>query len=1089
MKTIVCENGGVRLDDRYGQDRNNLMADVALDDLTHLAAAVAQTSAAILALLDAEGIRIASQVGLASGAVESYLPFCTQTIKYLENHQDILLIVEDTLCDKSLIDQNLTSYKPIPNSSTIRFYTAFPLLNPQGKIYGVVLAIDGKPRELNRQQKEALQVLKRQANTQLALHAQIAKRTKIQTQDRESCQSAPKQLEPKQLEDLNIALDLYGSVAITDYLGRIHYVNNKFCELSNYTREELEGSPHPWLNTNYHQPELIQKIWETISIGTVWRGKIENRTKDGRLYWVEIAIVPILDQEKKPQRYVLIGQEIAAPKSLQEAEKSSEERTEDLICAIGADGYLKGVNSRFEKALDYSTEELLEQAFLDFVHPEDRSKTRAELEKLTDKTSAVSFENRYRCKDGCYKWLSWNAFPLLEEEDMIYAIARDITKAKQRKASLLERSRVSTLEADIGAALVSQNSTLKESLTECTEAMIRHLHAIGAGIWTVEREAGNLSRFDSLELQAATGKLLPIELFPHHLAPNEGIIGAIAHTRKSISISLSTPGNDKVPPTFLSGYPLIIDAKVVGVMALHSHQPFSQVVDGVLGWVANAIAVAIDRVWAREELLSRREALLFQLASQIRNSLELDTILETAVTEIRTLLRIDNCSFLWYFADPNCHSICVTHEARNPQTQSLLGESSLPHDNPLMATIGNLEPLRIADIRKGSDLEVEMRSLLTDWGIKSGLILPLKTQTGQLGAIICSNFNSDRNWSDREVELLQGVVDQLAIAIEHAELFAKISASALAAQTQARQLETVLRDLRQTEALLIQTEKMSTIGQMLAGIAHEINNPVNFITGNLLHAKNYILELINLIDYYQQYYPNPVPEIQEYIQDIELDFLTEDLPKIMSSMQMGADRINEIIVSLRNFSRTDRDEMNPANIHEGIDSTLLILRNRMKPCGNYPGITLIKEYGNLPPVECYIGQLNQVFMNIISNAIDALEELRCKEEKTRKNNTDYLKPKIWIRTELLDNNQVVIRIRDNGPGIPKTILNRLFDPFFTTKPLGKGTGLGLSISQQIIVEKHGGVLECISEPGKGTEFSISIPIQKGVEFDSNRQGG
>ncbi|HBW89910.1 MAG TPA: hypothetical protein DEG17_13780, partial [Cyanobacteria bacterium UBA11149] len=706
MKTIVCENGGVRLDDRYGQDRNNLMADLALDDLTHLAAAVAQTPAAIIALLDTEGIRIASQVGLASGAVEFYLQFCIQTIKYLENHQDILLIVEDTLRDKSLIDQSLTSYKPIPNSPTIRFYTAFPLINPQGKIFGLVLAIDGEPRKLNRQQKEALKVLKRQANTQLALYTQVAKRTEIQTQEREYRQRSPKQI-------------------------------------------------------------------------------------------------------------------------LQKTENTSWERSQDLICVIGVDGYLKGVNSRFEKTLDYSTEEVLERLFWDFVHPEDRSQTRAELEKLTDKTSTVSFENRYRCKDGGYKWLSWNAFPLLEEEDMVYAIARDITKTKQRKASLLERSRVSTLEADIGAALVSQNLTLKESLAECTEAMIRHLHAIGAGIWTVEREAGNLSRFDSLELQSATGKLLPAELFPCQIAPNEGIIGAIAHTRKSISTCLSTPGNDKVPSTFLSGYPLIIDSQVVGVMALHSHQPFSQVVDGVLGWVANAIAVAIDRVWAREELLSRREALLFQLASQIRNSLELDTILETAVTEIRTLLRVDNCSFIWYFADPNCHSICVTHEARNPETQTLLGESSLPQSNPLVEMIWNLKPLRIADIRRGSDLAPEMRSLLTDWGIKSGLILPLKTQTGQLGAIICSNASSDRNWSDREVELLQGVVDQLAIAIEHAELFAKISASALAAQTQARQLETVLRDLRQTEALLIQTEKMSTIGQMLAGIAHEINNPVN----------------------------------------------------------------------------------------------------------------------------------------------------------------------------------------------------------------------------------------------------------------------
>ncbi len=1100
MKTVVFENGAVRLKDRYRHHQINLTADIACDDLTRLAAAVAQTPVALLCLLDASGVRISSQVGLESAAVESYLPFCIQTIKDLENHDEPLLIVEDTLIDQSLnnkrlsdqslnnkgvSDQYLVTYKLISTSPPIRFYTAFPLVNHQGIISGVVLAIDWRPRELNVQQKEALKGLSRQASTQLALYNKVANYAGIATQYQEleaSCQASH-----QELEELKIALDRSVSVAITDEWGLIKYVNNKFCELAKYTREELEGSTHPSLNSGYAQPELSKEIWATISLGKVWQGNIKSRNKEGKLYWVDSTIVPILNPEGTPVKYVSIDKEISDVNRSQNGGNSSWELSPDLICVIGADGDLKRVNSSFENTLDYSIEELLDRPFLDFVHPEDRTITIAELEKLTYKTSAICFENRYRCKDGSYKWLSWNAFPLLEEEDMVYAIARDITKTKLRKASLLERSRVSTLEADIGATLVSQNGTLSESLTECTEAIIRHLQAIGAGIWTVERTVGNLSTLSSLELQGSTGQLLPAELFPRHVAPNQGIIGAIAQTRNSINTSLSTPGNDKIPSTFLSGYPLIVDSKVIGVMALHSHQPFSQVVNGVLGWVANAIAVAIDRVWAREELLSRREALLFQLASQIRKSLELDTILGTAVKEIRSLLMVDNCSFLWYFPDANWQSMCVTHEARNPKSKTLLGECPLPQFNPLVKIICDLQPLRIEDIREGADLEPEMRSLLTDWGMKSGLILPLKTQTGQLGAIICSNSHNYRLWSDPEVELLQGVVDQLAIAIEHAELFAKTRASALAAQTQARQLETALRDLRQTEALLIQTEKMSTIGQMVAGIAHEINNPVNFITGNLLHAKNYIRDLLNLINCYQHHYPNPGREIQGCIEEIELDFLTEDLPKMMSSMQMGSDRINEIVVSLRNFSRVDQDEMKPANIHEGIDSTLLILRNRMKPYGNYPGITPIKEYGNLPLVECYIGQLNQVFMNIISNAIDALEEARGEVEELRgeeksniSSHPSFFAQKIWIRTEVLENNQVVIRIRDNGLGIPKNVLNRLFDPFFTTKPLGKGTGLGLSISHQIIVEKHGGVLQCISEPGKGTEFWISIPIKQGV---------
>jgi signal transduction histidine kinase len=269
---------------------------------------------------------------------------------------------------------------------------------------------------------------------------------------------------------------------------------------------------------------------------------------------------------------------------------------------------------------------------------------------------------------------------------------------------------------------------------------------------------------------------------------------------------------------------------------------------------------------------------------------------------------------------------------------------------------------------------------------------------------------------------------------------------------------------------------MSTIGQMVAGIAHEINNPVNFITGNLSHTTNYIGDLLQLIECYQQSYPNPQPDIQEFIEDIELSFLIEDLPKMLSSMKMGADRIQEIVISLRNFSRLDQAAMKPVNIHEGIDSTLLILRNRMKPCGNSPGITLIKEYGDLPVVACYAGQLNQVFMNIISNAIDAFDGLIKAEESGTEKTQSTLNPTIWISTEVVENNQAVIRIRDNGPGMSETVRDRLFDPFFTTKPVGKGTGLGLSISHQIVVEKHGGILKCHSAPGQGTEFWIQIPI-------------
>ena len=290
---------------------------------------------------------------------------------------------------------------------------------------------------------------------------------------------------------------------------------------------------------------------------------------------------------------------------------------------------------------------------------------------------------------------------------------------------------------------------------------------------------------------------------------------------------------------------------------------------------------------------------------------------------------------------------------------------------------------------------------------------------------------------------------------------------------QAQQLEQALCKLQQTQTQLIQTEKMSGLGQMVAGVAHEINNPVNFIHGNLSHASQYMEDLLNLVDLYQQHYPNPVPAIADEIEALDLQFLVDDLPKILASMKVGTNRIREIVLSLRNFSRLDEAEMKPVNIHEGIDSTLLILQNRLKPKGGQPAIQLIKEYGNLPKVECYAGQLNQVFMNILTNAIDVLDEYN------HQRSVEEIKQQpsmITIRTNLCNDDFVIVRIANNGQAMPEDVKKRVFDPFFTTKEVGKGTGLGLSISYSIVVEKHRGLIYCESIPEQGTEFFIQIPV-------------
>ncbi|WP_228056532.1 PAS domain S-box protein [Microcoleus sp. LEGE 07076] len=299
------------------------------------------------------------------------------------------------------------------------------------------------------------------------------------------------------------------------------------------------------------------------------------------------------------------------------------------------------------------------------------------------------------------------------------------------------------------------------------------------------------------------------------------------------------------------------------------------------------------------------------------------------------------------------------------------------------------------------------------------------------------------------------------------------------ANNRAQQLEIALKELRETQAHLIHTEKMSSVGQMVAGVAHEINNPVSFIYGNISYASQYIRDLLQLVELYQRNYPQPTVEVIEYIENIDLEFLREDLIKILSSMKMGADRIREIVLSLRNFSRLDDSVKQPANLHEGIDNTLIILHNKLRAKAEYPEIQVIKNYSQLPLIQCYAGQLNQVFMNLLSNSIDALEDAcnqkRRSSQRASLTDGDW-KPTITIRTEALNENSICIRIADNAIGMTEDVRRQLFDPFFTTKPMGKGTGLGLAISYRIVVEKHGGALSCSSVLGEGTQFAIELPL-------------
>ena len=419
----------------------------------------------------------------------------------------------------------------------------------------------------------------------------------------------------------------------------------------------------------------------------------------------------------------------------------------------------------------------------------------------------------------------------------------------------------------------------------------------------------------------------------------------------------------------------------------------------------------------------------------------------------------------------------ISCESNNPKCQNLPYHTCLPSWVQRLARGETIMGLV-------SEFPESERLVLESQGILSLLVLPLTVTDQFFGFIVFDNCTKAQVWSASEVDLLKAAAAALSLQHERSKAEVALRLSEAQLREQATQLEQTLHQLKQAQAHLVQSEKMSSLGMMVAGIAHEINNPVSFVYGNIAPASEYIQELLELISLYRQHYPNPIPAIQEYTETIELDFIVEDLLNLLTSMKVGAERIRDIVVTLRTFSRVDELEMQRVNLHEGIDSTLLILQHRLKEKAGHPGIKVIKNYGILPPVECYAGQLNQVFMNILANAIDALEFKRVSSEQVESETwSTHPSPRIEICTELVDSSEstqdsksVVIRIIDNGSGMTERVRLLLFDPFFTTKPVGQGTGLGLSISYQIVVAKHGGKLRCVSAPGQGTEFIIELPV-------------
>ncbi|NEP42485.1 MAG: PAS domain-containing sensor histidine kinase, partial [Okeania sp. SIO2H7] len=680
--------------------------------------------------------------------------------------------------------------------------------------------------------------------------------------------------------------------------GLIQWVNEAFTKITGYQLEEVLGQkPGTFLQGKKTNRDTVAKIRKAIASQEEFDGEIYNYKKDGSGYWLALSIAPIYDNQTGDlQGFIAIESDVTERKKTEEALINSEshyryivETASEGIWMFDRDSKTTFANSRMAKMLGYTVEEMEGRSLFEFIDPHSQERAKLYVERRRQGYQE-RHDFKFKRKDNSDLWAIVSATPIFDTKGEFSGVLRMITDISDRKAA----------EAKLQQTL-KELEFQKFALDRSSIVAITDENGI---ITYVNDKFCELSNYSRDEIIGKTHKLVN------------------------------------------SGY--------------HPSEFFQNL------WST----ISEGKVWTGE----------------IKN-------------------RDKYGNFYWVYT------------------------TVVPFFNE------EKKPYKYVAIRRD----------------------------------ITARKQAEEAW--------QATVDELHLTSEKL-------------RDKNQDLAKTLKELKQTQLLMVQNEKMASLGQLVAGVAHEINNPVGFISGNISHANQYVQDLLQLIQLYQEEYPEPTPAILEEIEAIELDFILEDLPKVVSSMKIGADRIREIVLSLRNFSRLDEAEQKRVDLHDGIESTLLILKHRLKENGDSPRVEVVKKYGDLPPIDCYPGQLNQVFMNVIGNALDALEDAAIAGFLSRKKKADFptcILPTITISTELnegyfLSNGEltegrfVEIKIADNGPGIPPDIRQRLFDPFFTTKPVGKGTGLGLSISYQIVVERHRGNIECVSEAGAGTEFIIQIPV-------------
>ncbi|MDB9311834.1 PAS domain S-box protein [Spirulina sp. CS-785/01] len=835
------------------------------------------------------------------------------------------------------------------------------------------------------------------------------------------------------------------AIAITDAEGRVIYLNTAFTQL--YHCQDLSDfRSRGGLSAIFADATVMQGLFGTVMNGQTWSHEVEHQTLDGDILQVFLRANAIRDEAENIVGLVAIINDISDRKA-QEALLLEQQQTIRAILdnspiwiwVTDTNGHMKFSNRAICADLGVTDEQFQAVGHYKELLGEDNCTPCLESDAACLAQDEPYFSTEHlNLADGQLHSLEVIKVRLKNacgEITGLVGFAVDATERKAQEAQL--QKQLAAIESSVDGISIAD--------TDGYCIYMNTAHAQMYGYETPEQLLGKHWKlfYDEEEQQRLEG------IVPELLAKGQW--------------RGETRGIRRDGTTFPQEVSLAVTAD---------------------GWVCLVQDIS-DRKKAEAELLAskaqiqdqfEREQIINHLSNQLRSSIDVpeEEIIALALSELRRVLNIDRAHLSWYMKDAEESYWQVIAESRAEGLPDLTGRYPTSQLGPMAELLLRLEIVRIDNTN--TVLDSVLRQILEELDYKSLLIVPLEMSSNKIGIVACSHSQAVRPWEDTEIELVKAVMNQLAIATNQASLYAQAQESAQMAQAKAEELEQTIRELHRTQAQLVQTEKMSSLGQLVAGVAHEINNPVNFIYGNLSHADDYLQDLLGLIDLYQQHYTSPVPEIAQEIEDIDLEFLLEDLPKLFSSMKVGADRIKAIVASLRTFSRMDEAEMKWVDIHEGLESTLMILQNRIKAKPEHPAIEIVKKYGDLQQVECYAGQLNQVFMNIIGNAIDALEE----RDRERDYQEIVENPSIIsIRTAVIEDNTVQISIGDNGQGIPDKIKQRLFDPFFTTKSIGKGTGLGLSISYQIVTEKHGGTIECQSTIGEGTEFLITIPISQG----------